>query len=86
MRTGSDPPEDKVTAHKKNLYLLEQLISSNKFLAGNDLAQSDMTVLATLTIIRLRIPISSAYYQWSQVKNKIPVLRYSIVCNKIKTI
>ena len=49
MLTGADPTEDKVTAHKKNLDLLDQLIGSNKYLAGNDLTLADLSVLATLS-------------------------------------
>ena len=43
MRSG-DPSEDKVTAQKKNLELLDQLIGSNKYLAGNYLTLADLTV------------------------------------------
>ena len=49
MLTGADPTEDMVTAHKKNLDLLDQLIGSNKYLAGNDLTLADLYVLAILS-------------------------------------
>ena len=49
MMYGGDAPEDKITAHKKNLELWDQLIGSNKYLAGNDLTLAALSVLVTLS-------------------------------------
>ena len=75
MMTGSDPPEDKVTAHKKNLELLDQLIGNNKYLAGNDLTLADLSVLATLSYADIAKYDMSAYKnveRWrSQLKKEV---------------
>ena len=75
MMSGADAPEDKVTAHKKNLELLDQLIGSNKYLAGNDLTLADLSVLATLSYTDIAKYHMSAYKnveRWrSQLKKEV---------------
>ena len=54
-------PDNK--ACKKNLELLDQLIGSNKYLAGNDLTLADLSVLARLSYTDI------AKYDLSDYKN-----------------
>ena len=59
--TCAELPDNKVC--KKNLELLDQLIGSNKYLAGNDLTLADLSVLATLSYTDI------AKYDLSDYKN-----------------
>ena len=63
MMSGGDVPEDKITEHKKNLEILDQLIGSNKYLAGYDLTLAALFVLATLSYADI------AKYDMSSYKN-----------------
>ena len=50
---GTEPTEQQLTNFKNNLKILDTLIGSNKYVAGNDLTIADLSVLASTTILEI---------------------------------
>ena len=51
---GTEVTEQQLTNFKNNLKLLDTLIGSNKYVAGNDLTIADFSVLASTSVLEIK--------------------------------